>query len=306
MFLSEIADKTYSASPLLKNELINRHALSAAVASGRRNLIEAMLLLAQKPQLGIKAAPPELSMYECLLRATGIHRETEAGQWSWFAPDATSPANMLPVWQEIERRLFSSPPSPQSVNELFAALKAPPYGITEGVLPVLFCAFLQVYANETTLYKQKTFLPEPSVTDWGLLVSRPELFAVAGCRVTGERTTVVQRLSQGLKTEATITSVVRGLVRMVRSLPEFAWKTRCLPDEVLALRTAFDKAKSPESLLFVELPSAVGLTLMADEEISAENVEAFFKSLNAAIRIWLLSYRIPLQKHEMSFLTRVI
>ncbi len=291
VFLSEMADRTYSASPLLKNELINRHALSSAAASGRRNLIEGMLLHADTPQLGIKGAPPELSMYECLLRVTGIHREIEPGKWDWSAPDETNPANLLPVWKEIEGRIFADPPSPQPVHLLFETLKSPPFGMTEGVLPVLLAAFMQVYAAETTLYKEGTFLPQPGVPDWEVLMRRPELFAVAGCRVTGERAAVVERLSQGLKTESAVTPTVRALIRMVSSLPEFTKKTKRLPDEVIALRTAFDKAKSPERLLFYDLPSAVGATLMADEEVSAANVETFFQSLNTALRT--LSLALP-------------
>jgi energy-coupling factor transporter ATP-binding protein EcfA2 len=285
-FLSYMADRSYEAAPILRNELINRRTISAAAAAGRRALIEAMLTAPAEPRLGLKGYPPEVSMYECLIHATGLHCEVAPGQWGWSEPDHKNPASLRLVWDALAARLFAGPPAPLSAASLFAELNAPPYGLTEGVLPVLLCAFLQVYADETTLYREGSFLPEPCVADWEVLLRRPEIFAVAGCRVVGDRAIVVRRLAQGLKTDPTVIAVVRALLKMVRSLPEQAWKTRKLPPEILALRAAFEKARSPERLLFHDLPAAIGATLFAEEEVSAANVEAFFFGLNAALRTW--------------------
>src|SRR5207248_1913620 len=50
--LSQMADETYAAAPVLRNELVNRRDLSSAAAAGRRNLIEAMLTRASERRLG--------------------------------------------------------------------------------------------------------------------------------------------------------------------------------------------------------------------------------------------------------------
>lgn len=286
--LSRMADETYPHAPRLRNELINRHSLSSQAVAGRRNLIESMLTQAGVYRLGLHGFPPEVSMYECLLRATGLHREITSDQWAFGPPpEATSDATRLrPCWEALERWLFGEPPEPRPVTELFAALSAPPYGLTNGVLPILLCAFLLACPDETTLYREGTFVPEPTVADWEVLMRRPELFAVAGSRVSGEREAVVRRLANGLQCKPAVVPVVRALLRMVRGLPEHAWKTRRLPENVLAMRDAFERARSPERLLFQELPSALGVTVLAQQEIHGGNVEEFFDALNAALRAW--------------------
>lgn len=101
-FFSEMADNTYPQSPRLRNELINRRALSSAAAAARRNLIEAMLnpKSVALPHLDITGFPPERSMYECLLGATGLHRETPEGYRLVPPHEHNDPARILPAWSD--------------------------------------------------------------------------------------------------------------------------------------------------------------------------------------------------------------
>lgn len=288
--LSEMAASVYHASPHIRNELINRRQVSSAAAAGRRNLIEAMLNRAEEPNLGIQQFPPELSMYQCLLAATGLHGEMESGRWGFRAPVESGPGSLRPVWSYLEQRVFGPTPEPVPLTEIYQELMDPPYGLTEGVLPILLCAFLRVNDHETTLYREGTFLAEPGVADWEVLIRRPDLFAVAGCRIVGERRAIVERLARGFKTEAAAVPLVRALLRMVKSLPEHAWKTRRVPAPVLALRDRFNRAQSPERLLFHDLPVALGVSVPTTGELDAAHVEEFFTALNAALRAWSQAY----------------
>ncbi len=288
--LSVMADATFDAAPRLRNELINRPSLSSAAAGGRRNLIEAMLTRGSEERLGMTGFPPEASMYECLLGATGLHRRSGGDGWEFGAPRAEA-ARLDAVWGALSGLVFSDPPAPRSVQEVWDVLKAPPYGLTEGVLPVLLCAFLLAHESETTLYREGTFLAEPGVADWELLLRRPEMFAVAGCRISGARAQVVSRLARSLRVDTpAAVPVVRALVRMVRGLPEHAWKTRRLPAPVSAVREAFEKARSPERLLFVDLPAALGVAVPEGEAATEAEVTAFFEALNGALRTWSGAY----------------
>lgn len=71
--LSRVMDRLYPHSPRIKNELINRRSLSSAAAA-RRNLVERMMTRPSDPSLGMEGYPPERSMYESVLLATGLHR----------------------------------------------------------------------------------------------------------------------------------------------------------------------------------------------------------------------------------------
>jgi len=286
VLLSKMADETYSAAPILRNELINRHSLSSAAAAGRRNLVERMLTSAAEPALGIEGFPPERSMYECVLRSTGLHRKRKDGTWAFVPPTASDPARLLPAWGALERAVFSDPPGPKPVTELFALLTGFPFGLTVGVLPVILCAFMLVHDQETTLYREGTFVAEPAIADYEVLMRRPEQFAVAGCRVRGERAAVVRRIADGLGTAPAVVPVVRALIGMVRRLPEFAHKTRSLPAHTLAVREAISSARSPERLLFHDLPVALGLSPFSGTAASRRKIDGFFDKLNDALQTW--------------------
>jgi hypothetical protein len=182
--------------------------------------------------------------------------------------------------------IFDRQPEPIPLDELFANLARPPYGLLDGLHPLLLCAFLVVHPDETTLYRDGTFLPEPGIADFEVLTRRPELFAIAGSRVQGDRADVVARLSKGLDTKPATVPVVRALFRMVKALPEFAWNTRKLSPETLALRDSFHNARSPERFLFVEVPEALGLKPFSARKPRADEIETFFTALNHSLQQW--------------------
>ena len=88
--LSNLCDAHYADAPRIRNELLNRRALSTSAARARRSLIEAMILRRDVAQLGFEGNPPEVSMYRSLLEAHGLHRRRAAGAWGFGAPTASA------------------------------------------------------------------------------------------------------------------------------------------------------------------------------------------------------------------------
>ena len=283
-FLSEMADATFYATPILRNELLNRRALSSAGASARRALLTAMLERPDQERLGLSGFPPERSMYACALQATGLHVKSADG-WQFRAPPREHRARLRPAWDEMARLLFAAPPREIAVSELAHALRRAPFGLTEGAFPVVLAAFVRVHENEITLYENGAFKPEIRAADWEMLTRRPDKFSLAGCRVAGARRAVVERLSSSLGEIAQVVPLVRRLIKMTRALPEFAWKTRALAPEILALRVAIERARSPETFLFDEVPFALGLSPLGEIEDEGA-VETFFAALNSALKTW--------------------
>lgn len=284
--LSGVFDRVFAESPRIRNELIVRRTLSSAATAARRNLIEAMLQRADQPALGIEGFPPERSIYESVLRVTGLHAKQEDGSWALVEPPQDSEHNLFPCWKQLSDLIFKRQPEPVLLSELFCTLAAPPYGILDGLHPILLCAFMLVHPNETTLYREGTFLPEPNIADFEVMLRRPELFSLAGCKVTGDRAAIVQRLAKGLKTVPATVPVVRALFRMTKEFPEFAWNTRKLSTETLALRDAFLAARSPERFLFVAVPEALGFTALSTGEPEQSAIDAFFCVLNQHLQEW--------------------
>lgn len=278
--LSETCDTLYNQSPIARNEIVNRRALSSQGAAARRNLVEAMLTHAAEENLGIKGFPPELSMYVSLLDASGLHSLNEDGELT-FAPPSDDPLKLQPVWRAVSDYTFTDPPEIRKLDQLYRILNAPPYGLTDGVIPIILCAFLIVYQGETTLYKEGSLLPEIGIADWEILLRRPELFGIAGCRITGTLQTIVERFAKAYHTEAAAMPVVRALVRGIKSLPEHTCRTSHLTDHAKQVRLAIEQAYSPEALLFVDLPAAFGMKSFNKSRNMVKRVDSFFEQLGA-------------------------
>jgi hypothetical protein len=77
---------TPNARQVLNRVAEGRRSLSSQSAGARRNLVEAMLTHGAQPALGIEGYPPERSMYESVLRATGLHTKGESDHWQMSAP----------------------------------------------------------------------------------------------------------------------------------------------------------------------------------------------------------------------------
>ncbi len=282
--LSDVFDEIYDKTPRIRNELIARRVLSSAAAAARRNLIDRMLNRHAEEALGMEGYPPERSMYESVLKATGLHRQDQEGNWGFKSPGDRNATKIVFVWNCIRDALFERQPEPIPLTDLFSDLEAPPYGVMPGLHPVLLCAFMLAHPDETTLYREGTFLPEPGIADFEVLMRRPDLFAIAGSRILGERAAVVERLAKGLNVNPATVPVVRALFRMVKMLPDFAWNTRRLPETTKAMRDSFQNAKSPEQFLFVALPKALHLPVFSEEEYRKDDIKGFFETLNSNLR----------------------
>ena len=263
--------------------MINRATPSSQAAAARNALIkllntpEALSL----PLLGIEGYPPERSIYESVFLASGMHAEGEDGRWHLGPPREDSPVRLLPAWRKLESLVFSPQEGPVTVREIYDELSRPPYGMLEGLLPLLVIAFYLVNRDEVFLYREGSFLPEATDAHFEILVRRPELFALSGMKVTGTRAAIVQRLAVGLGTGSkTVMPVVRKLYALRNSLSKYALETDAVSDATRAFRKAFEDAKSPEVLLFRTLPAVFGLPDLDAARLDRKQLDRYFEGLN--------------------------
>lgn len=279
--LSDVCDTLYPDSPRIWNELLNRRELTSQGAAARRILIEGILERADQEFLGIQGFRPERSMYESLLRQGGMHI-LEGENWRICEPGENE-LKLRPAWQTIYDFVFAPPPEPRPLTALFERLEAAPFGMTQGVIPVLLAVFFKVYQHEVTLYKEGTLLIEPGIADWEVLLRRPEMFALAGSRVTGIRAAIVERMAGGLRVPPYVLPIARAIIGRLKALPDHARRTRRLPEAALNLRHAADTTRSPEHFLFVEMPEALGVPAFEDSEFNQDRFDTFFETLNATL-----------------------
>lgn len=211
--LSDICDEVYSQGLILWNELINRRTLTSQGAKARRELIEAMLEHPKQEKLSLQGYGPETSMFFSVLGETGIHQIVD-GDWGFYPPQEES--GVLTVWQTIEDFCLQAKEKPQTLNNLYKLLEAPPYGVKHGVIPLLLAAVLLHHVDDIGVYKDGTFIAVLGAEHFELLVKDPSRFAVKYFEVVGLRSQVFKELESILrKQDATVAPGVRNSTLLI-------------------------------------------------------------------------------------------
>jgi hypothetical protein len=289
--LSTILGKAYCKSPIIHNELINRDKPSAQAVSARNKLLYGMLHNSTEKDLGIEKFPAEKAIYRSVLLATGLHASFEIGGPKEFIAPSTDgrkdKANIRHIWQEIETFLDSTEHEAKSFVELNEKLMAAPFGVKAGLLPVFYIAAYLLHKHEVAIYENRRYKAVFTQEMLERFVKRPDEFTVQRFKIEGMRASIFEHYSQVIHKDSkqrTLLELAQPLASFMGGLPEYTQKTkRSLSTKAEAVRAAFNLAKSPERLLFEELPKALGFNKVEDSE-NTVNLEGFSAELTEVLR----------------------
>ncbi len=306
--ISQAADRAYHQSPIVPNEMLNRNSLTTQGSKARRQLIEAMLTSGHEANLDLTGYGPEVAMYKALLAHTQIHRHAASKQkprlnqqMIFGAPSgakASTAQSLVPAWNLLEVELQRARTRRVSLSDITAALRSPPIGMKDGVIPVLVIAALLAHPTEIALYEHGTFKPSFTVDMAERLVRNPGFFEIKHfSAATGPRRKVVAALLKHLGVQAPmktqpgasgrggdVLSVAKHLVSKVRGLDNYTQRTKELAPAFLAVRDVLLNAVEPDELLFSDLPSALGFKeVPASDRASYPDAEPLAAGVAAAI-----------------------
>jgi hypothetical protein len=282
--LSHACDEVYSSTPHWRNELINRRALSSSAAAARRNLIEAMFEHPDQEALGFQGTPPERSMYETLLKSSKLHRR-QGEVFAFLPPDAKAEQPVKDLWKALDGFLAETDASRQSVARLFTMLRDRPFGLKDGVLPVILAAVLVHGHSQVALYEEGSFVPRPSAAVFERIFRSPEKYELQRFRIAGPRAELFRQYAAMMtRPEGTdLLGIVRPLVRVVKDLPDYVAKTKRIGEHAQRVLRAMKEARQPDRLLFVDLPVACGFVAFeASGKADAGQVADYFQRLRHA------------------------
>ena len=282
--LSTLCDEHFRGAPPIKNELLNRRALSTSAARARRNLIEAMIRRGDAEQLGFTGNPPEVSMYRSVLEVHGLHRRRD-GELGFGAPKRP----LQRLWKEVDRFLADTEAGRHPLSELYDRLRQPPFGVKDGPLPIIVMAALLAREDEVAIYERGSFMPAWTPSHAERLLRSPDGFEVRQCHIDGVRRDVFQRLAGTLRSSAkrdpSLLDVVRGLVRFIAVLPPYARRTQHVSEQALGIREALVRAREPAQLVFNDLPAACGHTPFGiSQSADRKRTSEFVETLQAGLR----------------------
>ena len=290
--LSRICDETYTEAPHVHNELVNRRNLSSAAAAARMRLVERMFTHGKFELLGMDAnkKPPEMSMYLSVLLNTGIHHQRD-DTWRIGEPhhNRDKKCKVLPTLNRIRAIVRSQPDARVKVLELFDELRKPPFGVRDGMIPLLLTVFAIAHEQDVAFYKDGSFLREMTGETMLVLTKQPERFELQYCKIEGVRAELFEKLLSVLEVKPTgerrieLLDVVKPLCVFVAQLPVYVHNTKKLSPTALAVRDAILAAREPSRLLFNDLPKACGFEPFSASAAPSKDVQTFIRGLKSAL-----------------------
>lgn len=290
-YLSDVCENLYPLCPIVRNELINRRVTSSSASRARTLLMEAVATRSTEECLGFDTDknPPELAIYLSVLLEGNLHiQEGNLWRFAQFSELSEDPCRLAPSLKRIHELLLKADLDRVSVDSIYDELRRPPFGVRDGLLPLLVAVYLAGHWQETSVYEEGTFLLKVGGEEFQRLNKEPEEFALQHCSVSGVRLAVYDQLGRVLGADTNqrpdVLTIVRPLVSFVVSLPEYVRYAReVISPRSRKVRDLLISARQPATLLFKELPEALGFPIVKSDNFVEGQISDLVEGLTEAI-----------------------
>ena len=283
--LSKVCDEVYSETPIIRNELINKHKISSAISLARVNLLDAILENFNEEELGFgKNFPPEKTIYYSLLKKTGMHRQDDNGNYVLREPQR----DILSLWKVSMDFLHSTVDKPKKISELIKVLKKRPYKIKQGVIDFWLPIFLFVSQQDYALYHDDKFVPNITKEVFELLQKNLKSFSVKAFDISGIRLEFFKQYRQFLRKDGDVQVNANSFIETVKpfftyynKLNNYAKHTRKFDTPTTAkFRDVLAKAQDPTKTFFEDLPESLGYKNFNGTEFIAQYLNLIKGAIN--------------------------
>jgi len=268
--LSQAADRAYSSTPVVRNEMLNRTSLTSQGAKARRMLLEAMISHGDHLDLGLSGYGPEVAMYEAFLKYGRLHDFDVHNQTMTFR--SPTDKSLQPAWAMLLEEFRRAETRRINLRDVYAVLQSPPIGMKAAVVPVFLTAGLLAYSAEIAIYEHGTFKPLLTPELSQRMERNPTHFDIKHfANTTGARRQVIDELTAHLDVKprfrkhrvGNVLAVVGDLVTRINNLDNYTRRTQNLTSAACAARGVLLEAVEPDDLLFTTLPEALGFVPIA-------------------------------------------
>lgn len=263
--LSRVCNEVYCKTPVMSNELFNKHKLSGTITAARKSYLTYLTEHYSENGMGFPEDkfPPEKTIYSSLLLNTGLHQNGD------FA-DVPTNNGFMPLWDACEEFLKSSENKARKISELIKILSAHPYKIKQGFLEFWIPTYLFIKRQDFALYdaSKGAFMPNVNMEFFDLLQKHPSDFEIKKFAVDGVKLGFFNQYRRfiNLGDQFTITNTsfietIKPFLSFYVRLDEYTKHTRKFDHEsTMRFRDVLAKAKDPEKAFFEDLPEALGFT----------------------------------------------
>ena len=285
--LSVVCDDVYSQTPIVNNELFNKHKLSSNISAAKAKYLQALIENSDKNDLGFEADkfPPEKTIYYSLLKNTGLHINGE------FKEVPSNP-DIKTLWDACEDFLHSTIEKPRKLSELQKVLSIQPYKIKEGFLEFWLPTYLFIKRQDYALYGDNgQYIPNFNIELFDLMKKHIGDFKIKAYAVDGVKLQLFNQYrkflnlgdNKSIKGTAFIDTIKPFLHFYRHQLNDYARQTQKVDHrETLRFRDVLSRAKDPEKAFLEDLPDALGYD---DEKLrDNEAVQNYCYVIQRAVR----------------------
>ncbi|MCG5523607.1 hypothetical protein LRB11_01510 [Ectothiorhodospira haloalkaliphila] len=274
--LSKICEQIFPNTPIINNEMIVRHKPSPQIVNARRKVIMGILEQHGEERLGIEGEFADASVFRTVLINTGLYRKVQNGgehPYGYAHPEVLKCKNLALVWQAFKDLLAAPQDSPKDLAAFFRMLSLPPYGMRNGVIPILFAAALKAFPSARVLTDENgDYLEDLLPRDIEDICQYPKAYTLNVLKIDAATKRYLLQLGELFGVDArespdVIRAVYDGIEAWRNQLPPGALETSEIPNDVRQLQQALKHGLSPEKLFFRRLPQFAGVQPTDHDEI---------------------------------------
>ena len=291
--LSDSMAEIFNSTPEIDSEMVVRRKPSSVVINARKKVELGLLERYGQEDLGIKGGFADKAIFRCVFLRTGLYHE-QAGRWALADPDDLKLPGLASVWKLIQG-FFTKPGTGKSFRALIDELREPPYGVREGLIPLLLTAGIKAFPAAIALRKDRKFVDDvlPSVIED--TARNPDSYCLDVVGLTDRQETYLKGLVRMFRADLSDSSTKEGdlLRRCMDATLE--WRDKlpaAVSDSRYLSREAreFEKQLSspdPVHLFLEKLPELIGspthhpkklLTGLKRLRDELESIETLFES----------------------------
>ena len=186
--------------------------------------------------------------------------KTRLQGWRFVAPTAggDDSCNLAPVWKAATELLESNRQRTVVVSEIYDIWRQPPYGVKDGLLPVLGAAFILSQRREVAFYRQSVFQARVTDLDIDYLAGDPRDVQLRWMDLSQRSRELLSGMAgivRSLDPENALSDlepidVAKGLVSIYDRLPLWVGRTQRMSANARRVRQLFKQASDPQQPYF--------------------------------------------------------
>ncbi|HCO13442.1 MAG TPA: hypothetical protein DIT46_04630, partial [Gemmatimonadetes bacterium] len=262
--LSDTMSKVFCLTPEIDSEMVVRRKPSSVVVNARKKVELGLLERYGQEELGIDGGFADKAIFRCVFVRTGLYREN-GNRWALADPDELDSPGLKSVWNSV-RRFFTEPGTRKSLRTLIDELREPPYGVREGIIPLLLTAGIQAFPSAIALRKNGVFIDDilPSVIEDAS--KNPDSYFLEVVRLKTHQKKYLKELAKLFEAESDnestdqtdlLRTCMDAVLEWQDKLPASASKSRHLSVEAQKFKAELD-SPDPVHLFLDKLPELIG------------------------------------------------